>query len=239
MTTRTGKLDLSPSNRKATWTDGTLPLHKTMILAPDPNRELTPNGFLVEQPAATTVRSHFHTNSQWQVFVGGSGTLGRKPVQGFVAQYIAPHTAYGPIVADGHGLWYLTLRPSAASGAKYLPQARGQLDMKLAKRQITSEVHLPTAVGPERQVVEMVQPQPDGTAAWMVYVGPDETVDAPIHAGGLARYYVVARGELIVNGDHLGPLSLAWVDEDDMSMALRSGPQGMTVLVLQFPGNAY
>lgn len=239
MTIRTGRLDLSPSNRKATWTDGKLALHKTVILAPDPNREVTPNGFLVEQPAGTTLRSHFHTNSQWQVFVGGSGTMGRKPVQGFVAQYVAPHTAYGPIIAGEHGLWYMTLRPTAPSGARYLPEARDQLDMKLPKRQITSEVFLPTAVGPERRVVEMIQPQPDGVAAWMMYVAPDETVEAPTHAGGLARYYVVAQGEMVADGDHLGPLSLAWVDGDDMAMRLRSSPQGMTVLALQFPANAY
>ncbi len=238
MTIRTGKLDLSPSNRKATWTDGKLPLHKSMILSPDPEKIVTPNGFLVEQPAGTTLRTHFHTNSQWQVFVGGSGTLGRNPVQGFVVQYVAPHTGYGPIIAGVHGLWYLTLRPSAPSGAQYLPESRDQLDRTSPKRQVTSSVFLPTAVDTENPLVEMIAPMSDGLAAWMLRVSPGETIEAPAHCGGLARYYVITKGEMIAAGAQLGPLSLIWVDEDDMSMKLQAGPDGLSAIALQFPGNA-
>ena len=238
MTIRIGKLDLSPSNRKATWTDGKLPLHKSMILSPDPEKNLTPNGFLVEQPAGTTLRTHFHTNSQWQVFVGGSGMLGRNPVQGFVVQYVAPHTGYGPIVAGEHGLWYLTLRPSAPAGAQYLPESRDQLDRTSPKRQVTSSVFVPDAVDTENPLVEMIAPQSDGLAAWMLRVSPGETIEAPAHSGGLARYYAITKGVMIAAGTELGPLSLVWVDEDDISMKLQAGPAGLSAIALQFPGNA-
>lgn len=238
MTIRTGQLDLSASSRTAVCTDGNVRLHKTMVLSPEPDRAITPNAFLVEQPAGATIRTHFHVNSQWQVFVGGSGRLGQKPVQGYVAQYVAPHTGYGPIVAGDDGLWYFTLRPSAQTGAKYLPESRSQLDLNRPKRQFTSELFAPDAANANQPVVEMIAPQPGGLAAWMVYVLPGQTHQPPAHAGGLARYYVVTRGEMIADGDHLGPLSLVWVDGKNMAMPLQAGAEGLTVLAMQFPGTA-
>ena len=72
-----------PANRRAIISDGTVPLHKTMILGPGPAGELGPNAFLVEQGPGLSIRTHFHLNSQWQVFVSGTGLLGRKPVKTF------------------------------------------------------------------------------------------------------------------------------------------------------------
>ena len=238
MTLRAGKIDLSASKRMAIRTDGDVRLHKTMVLSPEPDLDITPNAFLVEQPAGATVRSHFHVNSQWQVFVGGSGRLGQKPVQGYVAQYVAPHTGYGPIVAGDDGLWYYTLRPSAPTGAQYLPESRSQLDTSLPKRQVTSELFRPDVANASHPVIEMIAPQTDGLAAWMVRVPPGKTQAPPAHAGGLARYYVVTRGEMIANGEHLGPLSLVWADGDSMALPLQAGATGLTVLALQFPGDA-
>jgi len=239
MTVRTGKLDLSAASRTAVRTDGNVRLHKTMVLSPDPNLAFTPNAFLVEQPAGATIRTHFHVNSHWLVFVGGSGKLGQKPVQGYVAQYVAPHTGYGPIVAGDDGLWYLTLRPSAQTGAKYLPEARSQLDMSQPKHQVTSKWFAPDAASANHPSIEMIAPQADGLAAWMLHLSPGSAQPPPNHAGGLARYYVVTRGEMISGGDHLGPLSLVWVDGDNLAMPLQAGAEGLTVLALQFPGTAY
>ncbi len=240
MTLQIGKLDLSPESRKATWTDGgKTALHRTHLLQPDPDKKITPNAFLVEQASNSTVRSHFHVTSQFQVFVGGSGTLGRKPVQGYVAQYVAPHTGYGPIEAGPHGLWYLTLRPSAPSGARYLPEARAQLDMTLPKKQVTSAQLSADTQITAASVEEVIAPQADGLAGWKVNIPPGESVPSPAHPGGLARYYVVATGELLVSGERLGPFSLAWDDGDELAGGLQAGPRGASVLVLQFPGNAY
>ena len=85
----------------------------------------------------------------------------------------------------------------------------------------------------------MIAPQPDGLAAWMLRVQPGATWAAPPPAGGLARYYVITQGEMIANAEHLGPLSLVWVDGDDMALPLQAGRAGLSVLALQFPGDAY
>src|SRR5437763_8679238 len=85
-------------------------------------------------------------NSQFQVFVHGSGTLGRTPVAAFVVQYVAPHTGYGPIVAGPEGIWYMTLRPSFPTGQPgykpvlYLPESRPVLDMSRPKFQTHTDI---------------------------------------------------------------------------------------------------
>lgn len=237
---RTGKLDLSPPNRVQRLTDGgAARLYKTMIIAPDKDEPITPNAFLVDQMPHTTVRAHFHQNSQFQIFVGGGGTIGKHDIQPYIAQYVGPSTGYGPIVSGDYGLWYMTLRPTAPAGAIYLPENRDKLDRSRKMRQVMSAPCPPGTVNAERPIIEMIAPEADGLAAWMVYVAPGQTVPAPVHAGGIARYHVVGRGELIAaDGAQLPPLSTAFMTGDDMNMPLRAGPAGVEVMVLQFPADA-
>lgn len=237
---RTGKLDLSPVNRVRRLTDGdTTRLHKTMIIGPVEGESPTANAFLIDQMPHCSVRTHFHVNSQFQVFVGGDGSIGNKEIQPYVAQYVGPSTGYGPIVAGDYGLWYMTLRPSAPAGAIYLPEGRDRLDRSKKMRQMMSAPCPQGTVSAERPVVEMIAPQDDGLAAWMVYVAPGATVPAPVHEGGLARYYVVGHGELIAaDGAQLAPLSVAYATGADMNMPLHAGPAGLEVMVLQFPADA-
>ena len=206
-----GLRDQWPLNRRAIISDGAVPLHKTMILGPGFDGELGPNAFLVEQGPGLSIRPHFHLNSQWQVFVGGEGMIGRKPVKPFVVQYVAPHTGYGPIIAGSDGLQYMTLRPSPQSGALYLPDARDRLHLKAPKLQLTSASVLPNGKSSAHTVVDMMMPQAGGLAAWMIHIPPASSVAAPTHLGGLARYYLVIRGSMIASDQTLGPLSLAWV----------------------------
>ena len=227
-----------PANRKAIISDGTVPLHKTMILGPGPDGELAPNAFLVEQGPTLSVRPHFHLNSQWQVFVGGAGMLGRKPVKPFVVQYVAQHTGYGPIIAGPDGLRYMTLRPSPQSSALYLPDARALLNLKAPKLLITSGSLLPDGNRSTHTVVDMIAPQADGLAAWMIHIPPTKREAPPAHLGGLARYYLVVGGSMIASDQTLGPLSLAWVSGNDMAMPLEAGEHGLDVIAMQFPGDA-
>lgn len=233
-----GLRDQWPVNRRAIISDSTVPLHKTMILGPGPDSELGPNAFLVEQGASLCIRSHFHLNSQWQVFVGGAGMLGRKPVKPFVVQYVAPHTGYGPIIAGAEGLQYMTLRPSPQSGALYLPDSRVLLDFKAPKLQLASESLLPDGKTSTHTIVDMIAPQANGLAAWMIHIPASSSVAPPAHPGGLARYYLVARGSMIAGGQKLGPLSLAWVSGSDMAMQLEAGENGLDLIAMQFPGDA-
>lgn len=233
-----GLRDQWPLNRRAIISDGAVPLHKTMILGPGPDGELGPNAFLVEQGPGLSIRTHFHLNSQWQVFVGGAGLLGRKPVTPFVVQYVAPHTGYGPIIAGPDGLQYMTLRPSPQSGARYLPDARAQFDLKAPKLQVASASLLPGGNSSMHTVVDMMTPQADGLAAWMIHIPATHSVAPPTHPGGLARYYLVVGGSMIASDQTLGLLSLVWVSGSDMAMPLKAGENGLDVIAMQFPGDA-
>lgn len=237
---RTGKLDLSPPNRTQRLTDGGVTrLFKTMIIGPRADEHLTSNAFLVDQMPHTTVRTHFHENAQFQIFVGGGGTIGKHVIEPYIAQYVGPSTGYGPIIAGDYGLWYMTLRPTAPAGAIYLPENRDRLDRSRKMRQVMSAPCPPGTAHAGRPVVEMIAPEPDGLAAWMVWVAPGATVPAPIHPGGIARYCVVGRGEMIAaDGAQLPPLSTAFMTGDDMNMPLQAGPAGLEVMVLQFPADA-
>ena len=71
-----------------------------------------------------------------------------------------------------------------------------------------------------------------------VHIPPDITIDAPVHAGGLGRYHLVADGALLVEKQSLPPLSLVWTSGEDEMLPLRAGAEGAAVIVMQFPGDA-
>src|SRR5215470_17255062 len=71
-----------------------------------------PQAFLVERPYANArIEPHFHDVDQFQVVVAGDGRMGKKPVAPVTFQYADAYTPYGPIVANGHGISFFTLRP--------------------------------------------------------------------------------------------------------------------------------
>src|SRR3954464_12357154 len=77
--------------------------------APEPPgpEAVYPMAFLVEQPPGSVVQTHFHEANQFQLVVGGSGTLGKHAVQPIAVHYSNAFSAYGPITAGEEGLQYL------------------------------------------------------------------------------------------------------------------------------------
>ena len=234
---RLGILDFAANRRRIT-TDGDVTLHKTQLIDSTGDVVPAPTAFLVEQGPRVVIRTHFHVNSQFQVFAQGAGMLGRRDVKPFTVQYVAPHTGYGPIVAGEAGLWYFTLRPSTPSGARYLPDLRDSLDKTQPKRQVTSTPCVPARLSGEPRIDTMIEPQADGLAAWMVHIPADTTLEAPAQAGGLGRYYLVADGILLVQDQPLSALSLTWTSGEHEILPLRAGANGASVVVMQFPGDA-
>src|SRR5678816_3651970 len=72
--------------------------------------ELSPTVFLVEQAPNVSLRTHFHRQNQFQIFVRGSGTIGRHPLGPLMVHYAGAYSGYGPLVAGPEGLAYFTLR---------------------------------------------------------------------------------------------------------------------------------
>ena len=98
-----------------------------------------PQSFLVEQSANWTLPTHFHLQHQFQVFIAGSGSLGKTPIHPLTVHYASPHSGYGPLISESDGISYFTLRAMSDTGAWYLPEAREHLKTRIKKQQLHAE----------------------------------------------------------------------------------------------------
>src|SRR4051794_30692220 len=81
-----------------------------------------PQGFLLEIPTPQgVITPHFHRVDQFQVFVAGSGMIGKHPIAPVTVHYSDGYTPYGPIVAGPEGITFFNLRSSGDSGQHEMP----------------------------------------------------------------------------------------------------------------------
>ena len=85
--------------------------------APPPPNAIYPMAFLVEKDAGAVVKPHFHIADQYQVVVQGGGSLGKHAIGTVAVHYTDAYSAYGPIIANDHGVSWFTLRNTWDSGA--------------------------------------------------------------------------------------------------------------------------
>src|SRR3981189_3888745 len=64
---------------------------------------VAPQAFLVEQDPGTVIEPHFHLQDEFQVMVGGSGSLGRHAVQPVSVHYSGARTGSWPLTAGRGG----------------------------------------------------------------------------------------------------------------------------------------
>ena len=57
---------------------GNMPLHGRYVDGNEQNDNGLPQGFLVYQPPGSVTPPHFHETNQFQVFVDGSGMMGKR-----------------------------------------------------------------------------------------------------------------------------------------------------------------
>ena len=202
-----------------------------------------PQAFLVEQSADWVLPVHFHREQQFQLFVGGSGLIGKTEIAPLTVHYASPHSGYGPLTSRADGIAYLTLRPLSDTGAYYLPESRPELrtDIKkvqkhAAPKSYVTEQELQQLT--QAYVETLLQPDDTGLAAWLMRVPPNATATAPESVGNSeGRYYVVTKGTLQHNGTVLNALATLY-SADTTPQALTAGGNGAEVIVLQFPYNA-
>jgi hypothetical protein len=81
-----------------------------------------PLAFLVKGPLAYVIPPHFQRVDRFQIFVGGSATLGKHAVVAGSLHYADAYTPYGPITETDRGFGYLTLRPKSIIGFHEMPE---------------------------------------------------------------------------------------------------------------------
>jgi hypothetical protein len=232
---------LDAGRREHVTTDGgAVGVYRNYIISSPMGETPSPQAYLVEQQPGAVLRTHFHFNSQFQIFVSGTGTIGRHEAKPYMVQFAARQTGYGPIKAGEHGLQYLTLRPTTIKQrAQYLPESREQLDMAVPKRQAVSEPMEVLPVAEDHTVRTMIEPTPDGLGAWFVHVPSNSQAPAPVAAKGSGRFYVIVDGELRVEQTPLRPLSVLWTGPGEPEPELQSGQSGLDIIIVQFPENAW
>lgn len=209
------------------------------IATPGPAGALTPQAFLVEQDPHYHLSTHYHLQHQFQVMVGGDGTLGKHAVTPFATHYASPESGYGPIVSSGAGLSYFTLRVVADTTTWVLPEHRARMTQGLRKRQRYADA--PPA--PEEQArstaVDAVLPLDEhGSGAWFVRVTPGDSLVLPDADAGAGRFHIVASGSMRVGAEAHGRLSVVFTSSDESDFCIDAGQQGLQVMVVQFPRDA-
>jgi hypothetical protein len=199
--------------------------------------------FRIDMSANMELDSHFHIVDQFQVFIGGSGCIGRDRTDMITVHYADHHTGYGPLIADANGMSYLTLRPKTDAGLVKLstPNVREQLRPTKRRHRVSSQI-IP-AIPPVLQAREELsmetvveaKPGDDGMTVTVVRMGPDMQVPAPATDGTGGYYVIVMNGSLVHEGLTYEPWSLMWVAHTESAPLLTAGAQGLEALITVFP----
>ena len=218
---------------------GNMPLRGKYVEGNEKNDNGMPQGFLVYQPPRSVTPPHFHETNQFQVFVDGSGSMGKYYATPLTVQYANGHTPYGPIVAGEEGVRYFTLRQQWDPGAKYMPQSHGKLQKGNQRTRI--KANIPVYSDGERakrqtvRVESIFESESDGLSAGIYYLseGDSHTLPSPSSTGG--QYLVVASGVMIYDGKSFDRWSTIYVAPDEEAFEVRAGSEGLDILLLEFP----
>jgi len=201
-----------------------------------------PQVMLIEMSANENIVSHFHAVDQFQIFVAGSGSLGRHAAQPYTLQYVDHHTGYGPIIAGPQGLSYFVLRAKTDSGTVYLdrPGYREKLQPSKKRNRLSKPMGLstdPVLLSSGAAVLEPLLEEKDcqdGMGAWMVRMGPDQDLTGPDPAASSGQYYLVLNGSLEWNGQLLPEWSTIFIEPAEAPLKLKSGAAGAEAMIMNF-----
>lgn len=214
--------------------------HTEYLIESEPTGRPAPQAFLVHQRPEWVLPPHYHLEEQFQVVTRGGGKLGSHDVGEISIHYTSREAGYGPLIAGPDGLEYLTLRTVTDPGAWYLPGARERMRKGLRKRQATVGPiarldAAALAALPQASCEVLIEPDDSGLAAWIVRVPAGGNASAPVHGNGGGRFHVVASGALLRDAQAYGRTSCIWRSDDEPPMPMHAGPEGLEILVLQYP----
>jgi hypothetical protein len=214
-----------------------------LIDAPMGSKLPRPQAFLVEQDPHWTLPTHFHQEHQFQLFVGGKGSMGRHRLPPLAVHYASPHSAYGPLISDATGIAYLTLRAVSDRGAWVLPDKRADLLTRIAKQQIHAApghamdtTALRQLRAPELET--LIAAQAGGPGAWVLRLPPHAHGMAPAPSPASAgRFHVITQGGIRSSQSPLEALAVLWTDPAEEA-PMQAGPNGAEVVIMEFPEQA-
>ena len=181
------------------------------------------------------IKPHFHRVNQFQVIVGGGGTLGRNPVVPTAFHYTDGFTPYGPIVAGDEGISFFTIRSTPdGSGAHYMPESRAELEHKAGRNEVR-QLEPRTCAAGEATHETLIEATSDGLAAFALSAGPGTLFNGVDTSPDGGQYYIVIEGRVLHGGQELPSLSCLWVLPGDAPPSFETADESARLLVLQFP----
>lgn len=200
--------------------------------------EFSPHVFLVEQAPHVSLRTHFHRENQFQLFVRGSGRLGPHPIEALTVHYAGAYSGYGPLVSGREGLAYFTLRTIHETGSLTMAQ-HGEQMRRGPKRNLYSKAVTITDTDrlhrlSEPSIEDLITLQPDRIAARLHTLPPRiRSVAGLDPTGSAGQFWVVLAGSLQVGERQLDPWESLFVRPDDPSPELVATEQGSQLVCLQ------
>lgn len=226
---------------KAVVVEGVI-FHKSEWLESGADPDFSPTVFLVEQPPEASLRTHFHKQNQFQVFVRGSGSIGPHRLEALTVHYAGAYTGYGPIVSGSEGIAYFTLRTVNEIGSRTMKEHAGEMK-RGPKRQLHSQ---PAAVATQAWlhalqaplVSDLIEPQPDLIFAQLISLAPGLSFEGRDPHGSAGQFYLVLAGSARVGERSLEHWDSVFVDAGDGSLELAAGANGAQLVCVQIPHKA-
>jgi len=205
---------------------------------------LFPVAFHLEFAPDVKSGAHFHVANQFQVFVGGRGTMGKDALNPVSVHFAAAYSPYGPLAAVGAGFKYFTLRNGVdPGGIHYMPQSRAELAAakrrpRVASADAVGAIGAPIDVARGQVACDvLIGPFEDGLAAWKYRLAPGQHVTGPDPASSGGQYWLVLSGAGALAETPLAELSCLFASPDAGAQNVRAGEDGVEFLMLQFPAN--
>lgn len=204
--------------------------------------QLSPTVFLVEQAPHVSLRTHFHRQNQFQLFVRGGGRLGPHDVSALTVHYAGAYTGYGPLVAGSEGLAYFTLRPVWETGSLTLKDHPQEM-RRGPKRAVHSAPVRPASKAelgalPAPACQDLIAPQVDGLAAQLHSLPAGAVLQLPAGSAHAGQFHVVIAGTVAVDGRMLHPWESIFSPPGETPPAMTAGAEGAQLACLQFPPKA-
>ncbi|MEX2451242.1 MAG: hypothetical protein WD407_10340 [Rhodospirillales bacterium] len=196
----------------------------------------SPQAFLVERPYPNPrINPHFHDIDQYQVVVGGHGRIGKRPVKPIAFHYADAYTPYGPIIGEEEGIAFFTLRNAASGGHWAMPGNKQHMPGR-AGRNIAQlfDTDISGLKEGEVRTENLIEPHEDGLQTVAYYLGPNAETDAIVSDGG-GQYHLVGSGLLLDGDKEMPPHSLIRVERGEGTVHYKAGPEGASVLCMQYP----
>ena len=200
--------------------------------------KLSPTAFLIEQPPNTTLLPHFHRQNQFQLFVDGSGSIGRAALGPVTVHYAGAYTGYGPLLSGAQGIKYFTIRAVFESG--FTPVAEAREKMVRGPKRHANSLPVPplsrATLAALAQIEEQFLIEPaDGMGAQLTRLPPGAPLLPEALRGSEGQFLFVTAGSLLHGSDTLGRWDNLFLSTGDAAPPLRAGTGGAEVVAMHIP----